>query len=282
MSKYFCFIDNKNHRFINIYNINDNNLITYDENVNSLAYNDDYLIYSKNNILYIMDIKTKIIIKMIHINYSELDYDFVHISDIIIISKFIICRVNYLTYYIDREGLFYKKSSMMTFDLDTLELLYQTDSFNAYNLIAYNNKIIGRFFNNIYIFNEKLEILSKIDSIKNYNIDKISNNILLLDEINYISPDSKYIFLLKNNTIIIWNIDRTILYEQIEINQLLVDQPLVYINNIIITNDYRIIFWTDKINIIKTLLHNNLINIISNELYKYLPIELVSNIFNWV
>ncbi len=279
MSNYFCFINNNininNHRFINIYNINDNKLTIHDENVNTLDYNDDYLVYSKNNILYIMDIKTLTVIKMIHINYTELDYDFVHISDIIIIEdSLIICRVNYLTYYIDRQGLFYKKSAMMTFNLDNLELLYQTDSFNAYNMIASNSSIIGKHLNKIIVFNEKLEILSEINSTKNYNIEKVSGNILLIDEINYISPDSKYIFLLKNNntSVIIWDINRTILYEQLEINQ-----PN-NINNIKITNDYRIIYYTDKINIIKTSLHNNLMNIIMHNLQNYLPIELIDNI----
>jgi hypothetical protein len=270
MSNYFCFHNNKS---IFIYNINQNKLLNYNDNVDSLCYNDNYLIYSKNNFLYVMDIKKLIIIKMININYIETDYDFVYIRDIIIINTSIICRVNYLTYYLDRQGLFYKKSTMMTFDIDTLELLYETDSFNAYNLIASNTKIIGKHLNKIIIFNEKLEILSEINSSQNYNINKVFGNdtILLTDEKNIISPDNKYIFLLNNNTISIFDIDRTTLYETINCS-----------DNIIITNDYRIIYWTDKINIIKTSLYYNLINIISNELLNYLPIELVDNVFNYL
>ena len=149
-------------------------------------------------------------------------------------------------------------------------------------MIASNTKIIGRNLNKIIIFNEKLEILSEINSSQNYNINKAvgNDNILLTDDINYISPDNKYIFLLKNNSIntrvIIWNIDKTILYEIIEVYR--INNNI----NIIITNDYRIIYWTDKINIIKTSLYYNLINIISNKLYNYLPIEIVDNVFNYL
>lgn len=270
MSNYFCFINNNSIKQGYIYNINDDKLTIYDENVNALDYNDNYLIYSKSNILFIMDIKTLIIVKMIHINYTETDYDFIHISDIIINKQIFICRVNYLTYYLDRQGLFYKKSAMMTFNIDTLEKLYETESFNVYNMIASNTKIIGRNLNKIIVFNEKLEILSEINSTQNYYVKTLLgyDNIFLTNDTNYISPDNKYIFLLKNRTFEIWDIERTILYEIIEaygINNI----------NVIITNDYRIIYWTDKINIIKTSLYNSLINMIRHNLQNYLPIELI-------
>ncbi len=283
MSNYFCFYNNNS---INIYNIDNNKLLNYNDNVNSFCYNNKYLIYSNCNVLFIMDIKKITVIKMIYINNNEdINYDHYYTNDIVIINNYVVIRVNYSNYYLDKQGLFYIKSVMMTFNIDTLEQLYITDSFDAYNMIASDTKIIGRHLNKIIIFNEKLEILSEINSSQNYNIQKVfgNDNILLTDEKSIISPDNKYIVIFKtegyniNNRAIIWNIDRTILYEIIELSI-----NINNINNIIITNDYRIIYSTDKINIIKTSLYYNLINIIRNELYNYLPIEIIDNVFNYL
>ncbi len=275
MTNYFCFINNDNQRFINIYNINNNKLTIVNDNAETLCYDNKYLIYSKSSVLYIMDIETINVIKMISINNNE--YDYINIGDIVIINNNyyynIIIRINYSNFYIDRQGIFYKKSSMITFDIDSLEQLYYNESLNAYNLIASNTKIIGKQFKQssiiIIIFNEKLEILSEINSSLYYNI---YNDIHILLNFKFkISQDYKYIFLSKENCIEIWDIDMKELYEIIN---------NISITDYKITNDYRIIYWTDKINILKTSLHNNLSKYINNLLYNYLPLELIQKIDN--
>jgi len=227
-----------------------------------------------------MDIETTNIIKMISISCNN-EYDYINISEIVIkqslininININIIIRVNYYNYYLDRQGIYYKKSSMMTLDLETLEQLYYNNSFNAYNLIASNTKIIGKQLNKIIIFNEKLEILSEINSLLDYNI--YNDNHILIKYKSKLSPDNKFIFLLKENSIEICDINMNKIDEIYNIN-------IIYFNNCKITNDYRIIYWMDKINILQTSLHNNLIKYINSLLYNYLPIELINYVFKYM
>ncbi len=273
-NNYFCFIDDTEDYNIFVYNINKNKLINYNDIASSLCYNDKYLIYANNNIIYILNIETLQVIKVIYINQKENEHSYViNITNLVIINNNIICRINYFDYHMDRQGLFYKKSIMNTYSITNLELLYINDSFNVYNMIASNNKIIGQHYKNIIVFNEKLEKLSELNSNIYYNI--YNDNIMLINNINMISPDGKYIYLYKCDSIEIWDINMKKLYEIIKKN--LINYKIK------ITNDYRILYYdNNNINIIKTSLYYKFMNYIKEYLLdQSLPLEIIYMIMDY-
>jgi hypothetical protein len=233
-------------------------------------------------LIYILEIETLKIIKLLYIKNSQ--YDTSLVNNLVIINNYIIARINNYDYLVDKEGIFYKKSVMTTFDINNLKLLYKTESFNVYDMIPSKNNIIGKNNNKIIIFNKELDILSEFDlSIYHkYNIYNDAEIILNIDKVYSIdiSPDGKYIYLFKknnNNTNIeIWDYKMKKKYDNININLIKYHK---------ITSDYRILYNTNNniISKIKTRLYYNFLNYISSIFYSYsLPNEIISMVIDYI